>query len=201
LRIVALLAWPCALALLLFPQALVAVLYHHGRFDAQDVAQTVLALQGYGIGLIGLIGVKVLAPGFYARQDIRTPVRIAIVVLLFTQAMNVVLVPWLGHAGLALSIGLGALVNAGWLLAGLWRARLWRPAPGWVAFALRVACASAVLGLVLHGAAGGVDWLGLQAEPWLRAVWVGAVLLAAALAYLAVLAATGMRPAHLARRP
>ena len=61
---------------------------------------------GYGVGLMGLVGVKILAPGFYARQDIRTPVRIAIVVLVLTQLMNLVFVPWLGHAGLALSIGL-----------------------------------------------------------------------------------------------
>jgi putative peptidoglycan lipid II flippase len=200
LRIVVLLAWPCALALLLFPQALVSVLYHHGRFAAHDVTQTVLALQGYGIGLMGLIGVKVLAPGFYARQDIRTPVRIAIVVLACTQLMNVVLVPWLGHAGLALSIGLGALINAGWLLVGLRRGGLWRPSPGWPAFMLRVALASATLGALLHAAAGSIDWLGLQAQPWWRAAWVGAVLLAAALTYLLVLAACGMRPSHLTRR-
>jgi putative peptidoglycan lipid II flippase len=83
---------------------------------------TVLALRGYGVGLLGLIGVKVLAPGFFAQQDLRTPVRIAVVVLACTQLMNLVFVPWLGHAGLALSIGLGAMVNASWLLYGL-RAR------------------------------------------------------------------------------
>ena len=81
---------------------------------------------GYGVGLMGLIGVKILAPGFYARRDIRTPVRIAIVVLVLTQAMNLVFVPLLGHAGLALSIGLGALVNATWLFVGL-RRKAYRP--------------------------------------------------------------------------
>jgi putative peptidoglycan lipid II flippase len=79
----------------------VAVLYHYGRFSAVDASQTVLALQGYGVGLLGLIAIKVLAPGFYARQDVRTPVKIAVVVLIVTQGLNAALVPWLGHAGLA----------------------------------------------------------------------------------------------------
>ena len=97
-----LLALPCAVALIVFPKALVAVLFHYGQFQPQDVTQTTRALMGYGVGLMGLVGVKVLAPGFYARHDIRTPVRIAIVVLVATQAMNALLVPRLGHAGLAL---------------------------------------------------------------------------------------------------
>ncbi|MCV4600319.1 lipid II flippase MurJ, partial [Escherichia coli] len=86
-----------------------------------DVRQTVWALMGYGVGLLGLVGVKVLAPGFYARQDIRTPVKIGIVVLGLTQAMNAAFVPFIGHAGLALSIGVAAVVNASWLLHGLRR--------------------------------------------------------------------------------
>ena len=69
-------------------------------------------------GLVGLVAIKVLAPGFYASQDMRTPVRIAIVVLVITQLLNIALVPALKHAGLALSIGIGALINAGWLLVG-----------------------------------------------------------------------------------
>ena len=81
LRLVVLLAVPCAVALLTFSRPLVAVLYHYGAFTDHDVQQTTTALMGYGAGLIGLIAIKVLAPGFYASQDIRTPVKIAIVVL------------------------------------------------------------------------------------------------------------------------
>ncbi|RZI84228.1 MAG: murein biosynthesis integral membrane protein MurJ, partial [Rubrivivax sp.] len=146
LRLVLLLALPCAVALLLFAQPLVTVLYHYGRFTALDVQQTVLALGGYGVGLMGLVGIKILAPGFYATQDIRTPVRIGISVLVITQLLNLVFVPWLGHAGLALSIGLASLVNAGWLLIGLRRAGRYQPSPGWGLFALRVVVASALLG-------------------------------------------------------
>src|SRR5690606_30626361 len=107
LRLVVLLSVPCAVALLTFSRPLVSVLYHYGAFSVTDVRQTSLALAGYGAGLLGLVAIKVLAPGFYARQDIRTPVKIAIVVLVLTQLMNLLFVPWLAHAGLALAIGLG----------------------------------------------------------------------------------------------
>ncbi len=199
LRLMVLLALPCAVALIVFPAPLVAVVFHYGQFDVQDVAQTTRALMGYGVGLMGLVGVKVLAPGFYARQDVRTPVRIAIVVLLATQAMNLVLVPWLGHAGLALSIGIGALVNAGWLLAGLLSLRVYAPRPGWVAFMLRVSAAVAALALALWWAQRGIDWVGLKAHAGQRAGIMALVLGGVALLYFGVLAASGVRPSHLRR--
>ncbi len=200
LRLVLLLALPCALALLIFPVGLVSVLYHYGRFASADVAATVMALRGYGVGLLGIVAIKVLAPAFYARGDIRTPVQIAIGVLLATQAMNVLFVPWIGHAGLALSIGLGALINAGLLLSGLLRAGKFKAGPGWVGFGLKVLLANLALGGALAWAAQGVDWIGLQANPLQRAVWVAAVLGGVAMLYFAVLAACGMRPAQFARR-
>ena len=200
LRLAVLLALPCAVALLVVPQALVAVLYHYGKFGDQDVAQTVLALRGYGVGLIGLIGVKVLAPGYYARQDVRTPVRIAVVVLVATQLMNVALVPWLAHAGLALSIGLGALLNAGWLLVGLVRRGVWRPAPGWGGFLWRVLLACVALAALLAVAAQGVDWLGMRRTPGLRALWLAGVVASAAVLYLGLLHLLGLRLRQFARR-
>jgi putative peptidoglycan lipid II flippase len=200
LRLVLLLALPCALALLLFPQGLVAVLFHYGKFTANDVAMTTLALRGYGVGLLGLVGIKVLAPAFFARQDVRTPVRIAIGVLFATQALNLALVPWLGHAGLALSIGLGALLNAGFLLAGLLRAKVLRPQPGWGRFALKIGLANVLLGAALWWAGQGIDWIALQAHWGQRAAAVAGVLAGVALLYFAVLAACGLRPRQLFRR-
>jgi putative peptidoglycan lipid II flippase len=192
LRLVLLLALPCAVALLLFAQPLVAVLYHYGRFSPLDVQQTVLALGGYGVGLLGLVGIKILAPGFYATQDIRTPVRIGISVLVITQLLNLALVPWLGHAGLALSIGLASLVNAGWLLTGLRRNGRYRPSKGWGLFALRVVGASALLGLLLWFAAHRIDWLGLHAQPLLRVGLMAACLSAAGLVYFGALRVSGL---------
>ncbi|MBC7941596.1 MAG: murein biosynthesis integral membrane protein MurJ [Chitinophagaceae bacterium] len=200
LRLVLLLTLPCALALLLFPRALIAVLYHYGAFGANDLAMTVRALQGYGVGLLGLVGIKVLAPAFYARHDIRTPVRIAVGVLIATQAFNLALVPWLGHAGLALSIGLGALINAGLLLGGLLRQKVFRPRPGWRRFCLQVSVANLVLGGVLFWAGRHIDWVGLQPQGLLRAGWLAAVLAGVAMMYFGVLAACGLRPREFIRR-
>ena len=199
LRLVVLLALPCAAALLVFPEPLVAVLYHYGAFSLRDVAQTVAALRGYGVGLMGLVAVKVLAPGFYARQDIRTPVKIAVAVLLATQAMNALFVPWFGHAGLALSIGLGALINATCLLIGLRRAGAYTPSPGWPAFLARVLVATAALTGVLAWAAWRIDWIGLAAHWGWRIGLMAAVLGGVALLYFSLLALLGLRPRQFMR--
>jgi putative peptidoglycan lipid II flippase len=193
LRLVLLLALPCAAALLLFAQPLVAVLYHYGAFTDRDVQQTTLSLTGYGVGLLGLVAIKVLAPGFYASQDIRTPVRIAVVVLLITQGLNLVLVPWLQHAGLALSIGLGALVNALWLLLGLLRRGSYQPQPGWLRFAVQVVVATALLSALLWWAAHHLQWVALRDQPWVRVGQMLAVLVASALLYFGVLWVLGLR--------
>jgi len=200
LRLVVLLALPCAVALIVFGQPMLAVLFHHGRFSAHDVVQSAGPLMGYGAGLLGIVAVKVLAPGYYARQDMRTPVRIAIAVLLITQALNLVLVPWLAHSALTLTIGIGALINAAWLLRGLLRLGVYRPAAGWSAFALKVLLACAALGAALAWAARGVDWIALQATPWIRAGLLAAVLAGVALLYFGVLAACGMRLREFVRR-
>ncbi len=161
LRLVLLLALPCMVALLVFAEPLTAVLYHYGAFKPSDVAQTARAVQGYGIGLLGLVAIKVLAPGFFARQDTRTPVRIAIVVLVITQCLNAVLVPQLGAAGLATAIGLGALINAGWLYVGLRRAGAYRPSAGGISFIARVAMAALAMGGLLWWVGQYWDWIGL----------------------------------------
>jgi putative peptidoglycan lipid II flippase len=174
------------------------VLYHYGAFQAIDVQQTTLALMGYGAGLLGLIAIKVLAPGFYASQDIRTPVRIAVVVLVCTQLMNLLFVPFLAHAGLALSIGLGALLNAGWLLFGLLRRGAYRPQRGWLRFCLQVLAAGALLGLYLAWANGALDWLALGKG--VRVLWLALAVAGAALLYFGVLLATGLKLRQFVRR-
>ena len=145
LRSVTIMSVPCAEALLTFARPMVSVLYQHGAFQARDVEQTTLALMGYGTGLIGLIAIKVLAPAYYARQDIKTPVFIAIGVLVATQLMNLIFVPKLAVGGLSLSIGLAAMGNAGMLLFGLLRRGSYQPEPGWGRFAMQVIAATLLL--------------------------------------------------------
>ena len=148
LRMTCLIALPAMLALVLLPEGMISALFAGGRFSPDDVTQTAAALIGYAVGLIGLIAVKILAPGFYARQDIRTPVKIGVAVLIATQVANLALVPWLRHAGLALSVSLGACANAALLLVGLRRRGIYKPPPGWPVFLgklLLALCALAVL--------------------------------------------------------
>ncbi len=193
LRIVVLLAVPCAVALLVFAEPLVATLFHYGALKDSDVRQIALALAGYGAGLIGLVAIKVLAPGYYASQDIRTPVKIAIVVLVVTQLLNVVLVPRMAHAGLALSIGLGALVNASWLLWGLLRRGSYKPRAGWLLFVAQVLTASLLMAVVLLWANAHFNWLALRAHSGQRVLLLGGVLVGAAVLYFAVLRVAGLK--------
>ncbi|MFD0666653.1 murein biosynthesis integral membrane protein MurJ [Ramlibacter sp. MAHUQ-53] len=200
LRLVVLLAVPSSVALLVFAQPLAATLFHYGAFTGHDVAQVSVALAGYGAGLLGLVAIKVLAPGYYANQDIRTPVRIAIVVLVVTQLLNVVLVPALQHAGLALSIGLGALLNAGWLLAGLRRRGSWRPSPGWGRFLLQVLAATVLLAVFLLWAGGSFDWVALRAQPGQRVATLAGLLAASGAIYFGALWVAGLKLRQLLAR-
>jgi putative peptidoglycan lipid II flippase len=193
LRTVVLLAVPCAVGLLAFAKPLVAVLYHYGAFNDHDVQQTTVALMGWGVGLLGMIAVKVLAPGYYANQDIKTPVKIAVAVLIITQLFNVFLVPVLAHAALSLSIGLGALINSLWLLLGLMRRGSYRPEPGWGRFLLQVAAASALLLLFLMWANGAFNWTALRSESLKRIGLLALTLLASALIYFGAAWGAGLK--------
>jgi putative peptidoglycan lipid II flippase len=200
LRLVVLLAVPCMVALLCFATPLVAVLYHYGAFKGSDVSQVALALMGYGSGLLGLVAIKVLAPAYYARQDIRTPVKIAIVVLIFTQVLNYFLVPHLLHAGLALSIGLGGLLNAAWLLIGLLRSKIYVPSAGWGVFALQVIAASTLLAIFLLWSAQAVDWVAMQSAVFQRIGLLAGVLIASGAIYFGACWAAGLKVRTLLKR-
>ena len=150
LRLTLLLAMPAALGLCILAVPLIATLFHHGAFSADDVFRTREALVAYAIGLTGLILVKVLAPGFYARQNIRTPVKIALISLTATQLMNLAFIGWLAHAGLALSIGLAACLNAVLLYRGLRQQAIYTPQAGWTVFTAKLVVALFVMGGALY---------------------------------------------------
>jgi putative peptidoglycan lipid II flippase len=199
LRLTLLLTLPAALGLGILAVPLIATLFYHGAFDANDAMQTRAALVAYAIGLTGLILVKVLAPGFYARQDIRTPVKIALLTLGVTQLMNLAFIVPLKHAGLALSIGLASCMNAGLLYRGLRRRGAYVPQPGWGRFAGKLALALLVLGLVL--------WFGMGSESmWFtmgaieRALRLGVIVALGLLTYFGALWLLGFRPGDFRRR-
>ena len=200
LRLVVVLSVPCMVALLVFAKPLVAVLYHYGAFADRDVQQTTLALAGYGVGIVGIVAIKVLAPGYFAKHDMRTPMLIAVAVLVFTQMMNLVLVPYLQHAALTLSIGVGAVINATWLLVGLLRRGSYRPLPGWGRFALQVVAASALLAVLLAWGAQHFDWVEMKAQRLQRIGLLAAMMAAAAVLYFGALWAAGLKLRQLLRR-
>jgi len=195
LRLVLLLALPCGVALLVFAQPMVAVLFHRGAFGAHAVATTTLAVMGYGAGVIGLVGIKVAAPAYFAQHDMKTPMLVAMGALVLTQLLNAALIlgAGMGVAALALSIGLAANANVLVLLWGLKRRGSYRPAPGWGVFALRVVLASAVMGAGMALAARHVDWLALGRHEALRAGAMALALALAAAVYFGVLALSGLK--------
>jgi len=199
LRLTLMLALPAAVALALLGVPLISTLFRYGEFSVNDLWMTRQALVAYSVGLVGLILVKVLAPGFYARQNIRTPVKIAVITLVATQLMNLALIGPFKHAGLALAIGLGACLNAGLLFYQLRRHRIYAPQSGWGQFLFKLALALLAMGAVLWGAMGSENW-------WLDARWqyrvgglVGIVCLGAAI-YFSALWSLGFRIEDFARR-
>jgi putative peptidoglycan lipid II flippase len=199
LRMTLMLAAPAAVGLGILAAPLVATLFLYGAFSPHDLEMTRQALIAYSLGLIGLILVKVLAPGFYARQNIKTPVKIALITLLATQAMNLIFIGPLQHAGLALSIGLGACLNASILFYKLRKQGIFQPQAGWTGFLLKLFTALAVMGLLL--------WLGIgQESRWIkygfsqRILHLAALVAGGAFAYFATLWLLGFRLHQFKRR-
>lgn len=192
LRMTMILTLPAALALGLLSTPLIATLFHHGAFTDHDVWMTREALTAYSIGLIGLILVKVLAPGFYARQNIKTPVKIAIITLIATQLMNLAFIFPFQHAGLALAIGLGACLNAGLLYYQLRKQNIYQPQAGWLVFFLKISVALIVMGGVLWFAVGDhASWLvGSTLERVAKLSWIVCL---GAVSYFAALWILGFR--------
>lgn len=154
LRLTFILAVPAAVALAVLSVPLVTSLFHYGAFGEHDVEMTRQALMAYSLGLLGLILVKVLAPAFYSRQNIKTPVKIAVITLVATQLMNLMFYKPFQHAGLALAIGLGACMNAGMLYYYLRKANVYQPQTGWILFMIKLAVAVTAMAIALHYAAG-----------------------------------------------
>jgi putative peptidoglycan lipid II flippase len=199
LRLTLLLALPAAVGLALLAVPVITTLFWHGEFTRHDVFMTRAALISYAVGLAGIILVKILAPGFYARQDIRTPVKVALVTLAVTQVANIALVPWLKHAGLAAAISLGATFNAAWLWWLTRRSGNWQAGPDWGAFLLKIGVALYMMGGVIwYGMGTEQSWFAIPAGT--RALKLAALILAAMAAYFATLWALGLRLRQFSRQ-
>lgn len=201
LRLTFILAAPAAVALAVLSAPLVVALFHYGKFTGIDVLMTQQALVAYSVGLLGLILVKILAPGFYARQNIKTPVKIAVFTLVTTQLMNLVFVFGLDlkHAGLALAIGLGACINASLLYYHLRKAGIYHLQPGWLIFLVKLVVALIVMGVVLYYVKGETTaWL--QFGLMKRLLYITGLVSLGAASYFATLMLLGFRPRDYIRR-
>lgn len=151
LRMVFLIGAPATVALVLLSEPLITTLFYQGQMTERDVFMASLSLSAYGVGLLGHMFVKVLAPGFYSRQDTATPVRYGIIALVSNMVLNLALIWSLKHAGLALATSIAAFINCGLLFRGLQRSGALQPQPGWLLFAARVAFANIGMALMLLG--------------------------------------------------
>ncbi|MDD5297108.1 MAG: murein biosynthesis integral membrane protein MurJ [Rhodocyclaceae bacterium] len=199
LRLTLMLTLPAALAMAILAVPLVSTLFQHGAFTTGDALQTKNAVVAYSVGLAGLILVKILAPAFYSRQDVRTPVKIGLLTLAVTQVMNLAFILPLHHAGLALATGLASCLNAGLLFRGLRRQAIYLPLPGWRSFSLKLVLALAALALVLWFGSGAESWW-LQVPTASRVLRLSFLIVAGIATYFATLFILGFRPRDFQRR-
>ena len=197
LKIVLLVGLPASVGLWMLAEGLTAVLYQGNRFTAGDVLQTAVAMQGYAVGLLGIIAVKIVAPAFYSRKDLKTPLYSALVSVAAVQLTNLVAVPMFAHAGLAFSISVGACVNVAILLTILVRRGWFVFGRGWIAYIARILAACAAMGALLWYAQLGVDWVSMQSEWMRRVVLVAGVIAAAAVTYFVAMFICGWRAQEL----
>jgi putative peptidoglycan lipid II flippase len=190
LRLVLLIGLPATLGLIVLAEPLLSTLFQYEAFGAEDVHFAGKSLKAYAAGLLGFILIKVLAPAFTARLNIKTPVRYSIYAMSASLLLNVLAIPF-AHAGLALATSLGALFNAALLLGKLRRERIYLPAPGWRLFLLRIVLAASLMAAVLSAQTDPHDWIGASSgQRVLRLLeWIGA----GVLLYGATLWLTGMR--------
>jgi len=196
MRWVVVMATPSALGLALLAEPILTTLFQYGEFTSRDAHMASLSLMAYALGLIGFMFIKVLAPGYFARQDTRTPVRVGIVALVANLILNLALVVPLKHAGLALATSLAAFVNAGLLYRGLRRDGIHTPRAGWSGFIMKIVFANvamAVCLLLLRGEPS--EWI--EADLATRVARLVLVVASGAAVYAVCLLALGIRPRHL----
>lgn len=193
LKLVVLIALPAMMGLMLLAQPLLVTLFYYGEFTAKDVDMASMSLMAYSLGLLGFILVKVLAPAFYARKDMKTPVKIAVAALVSNIILNLLLIGPLAHVGLALATSLSAFLNAGLLYYFLVKQQVFRLQTPWLGFSVQTLVAVAAMSALLL-------WLSPDHQAWLlfdawqRVAWLFGLIAAAALVYVLVLILTGFKP-------
>ncbi|GAB6034011.1 murein biosynthesis integral membrane protein MurJ [Galenea microaerophila] len=199
LKLVALIALPAMLGLLLLAQPLIATLFYYGNFTAEDVMRSSWSLMAYSLGLVGFILVKVLAPAFYARKEMKTPVRIAVIALVSNTVLNLILIWPLAHVGLALATSISAFINAGLLYLALRKQQVFALQSAWKVFLWQLLGGCVALGAWLWWATPAAE-MWLQFSAWQRVGWLTGLILSAMAVYFGILFILGFRPRDFAKQ-
>lgn len=195
-RWVMLIGLPAALGLALLAGPLLTTLFQSGQFTDQDVLSSRTCLIAYSVGIMGFMLVKIFASAYYAKQDIKTPVRIAIVTVIANILFSLILIRPLSHAGLALATSLAALLNASLLGYGLFKRQVYQLQSGWNFLAIQLLVALSAMAVVIFVFSPGLDaWFAMSVTE--RVVTLFGLIIASGLAYIVTLFLTGLRPNHL----
>ncbi|TLU61506.1 murein biosynthesis integral membrane protein MurJ [Thalassotalea litorea] len=195
LRVVSLLGWPALAGLMILAQPIIMVLFMRGEFSQHDVFQVSMALYAYLCGLLSFMFIKVLAPGYYARQDTKTPVKIGIKAMVANMAFNLALAPVLGYVGLALATAMSATLNAFLLYRGLKSLGVYQMSKDTVTIIVKMVLATLLMSAAL--------WLltpdfnaWLHAQILTQILWLTGLIVLGAFVYLLSLLLLGIRLRH-----
>jgi putative peptidoglycan lipid II flippase len=199
-RWVMLVGMPAALGLAILAGPLLVTLFQSGRFTDRDVIYSQSCLIAYALGVMGFMLVKIFASAYYAKQDIKTPVRIAMITVVVNIVLSALFLKPFAHTGLALATSLAALVNAGFLGYGLFKRKIYEVQPGWGALLLRLTLALlAMTALVFYFNPSLEEWFVFSIKQ--RISWLIILIAGASLTYVATLFLTGLRLQHLLAKP
>lgn len=196
LRCVMLVGLPAGVVFAVISGPLMSTLFQHGHFTDYSVLMARKSLSMFALGIMPFMLVKILASGFYAKQDMRTPVKIGIMAMIANMIFNVILIWPFKHAGIALATSLSAMLNAGFLFYFLYKRELYVPRAGWGFFIFRLLFANAVIAVWLWFIAGDIN-------TWMAANWIWRVehlmflLVGSSVIYLMTLWLSGLRPRDL----
>ena len=196
LRLLLLIAIPSSIALFMLAEPLIATIFYRGELTVEDVQMAAQSLQAYSLGLVFMMLIKVLAPGYYSRQDTKTPVKIGIIAMVANMVLNLILVWPLGHVGLALATSLSAALNAGLLWLGLKRGGFHRFSIQWWLL-LRVLLVGVMLlfAWLLYYQTLGLSWTDLS--DWARVQHMAVIVIVGVVVYGLGLLLAGLRMRHL----
>ena len=198
-KLICLVSLPAMLALIILAEPLLVTLFQNDNFTAFDVEQAAGSLRAYSFGIIAFMSIKIFAPGFYARQNTRTPVKIGVIALCANMIMNVLFyLNGMAHVGLALATSLAAYLNAGLLLRGLRREKVYSFHEGWLLLVLRLLLANSLLAFFLIAYSG--DWqMWLEWDLMTRVIRMALLVFGGIALYVAALYVSGLRLKHLHR--